>query len=183
VRFLFELGQLKRVARSGWWLAGIRDPESVADHSFRCAWIGYLLARREAGADPARVALMGLMNDLHESRINDLHKVGQAYLPYGEAETRAFRDLAAGFPEGRELTEMHLEFQRGETLDARLARDADRLECAFQAREYEAAGCAACRDWFTNTRDTLTTPAAKELYAALARADVHDWWRRLPRAT
>ena len=186
VRFLFELGQLKRVARSGWWMAGIRDPESVADHSFRCAWIGYLLARRAAqhggGVDPARVTLMCLLNDLHESRINDLHKVGQTYLPYGEAETRAFRDLASGFPEGRELTELHLEFQRGETLEAQLAKDADRLECAFQAREYEAAGCAACREWFVNTSNALKTTVAQDLFAALERADPDEWWRALHRA-
>ena len=36
-RYLFELGQLKRVKRSGWWVAGVDQPESVADHSFRCA--------------------------------------------------------------------------------------------------------------------------------------------------
>ncbi|MFH1143224.1 MAG: HD domain-containing protein [Candidatus Eisenbacteria bacterium] len=182
VRFLFELGQLKRVARSGWWMAGVRSPESVADHSFRCAWIGYLLAQRHGGADAARVTLMCLMNDLHEARINDLHKVGQAYLDYTAAETRAFRDLAAPLPEGAQLTELHLEFQRGETIDARLARDADRLECAFQAREYEAAGCPACRDWFENTRVSLATPVARELFEALARADVNEWWRGLPRA-
>ena len=30
-RYLFELGQLKRVRRSGWWVAGVDQPESVAD--------------------------------------------------------------------------------------------------------------------------------------------------------
>lgn len=181
VRFLFEVGQLKRVARSGWWMAGIRAPESVADHSFRCALLGYLLARREGSVDVARVTLMCLLNDLHEARINDLHKVGQAYLNYADAETKAFGDLVRPLPEGPDLMELHAEFQREESPEARLARDADRLECAFQAREYEAAGCSACRDWFENTRASLKTPVAQELFAALARADAHDWWRRLPR--
>ncbi len=35
-QFLFEVGYLKRVRRSGWWLLGNKTPESVAEHSFRC---------------------------------------------------------------------------------------------------------------------------------------------------
>jgi putative hydrolase of HD superfamily len=26
-KYLYEIGQLKRVKRSGWWMAGITDPE------------------------------------------------------------------------------------------------------------------------------------------------------------
>lgn len=180
VRFLFEVGHLKRVARSGWWMAGVRDPESVAEHSFRCAWIGYLLAQT-SGADVGRVVLMCLMNDLHEARINDAHKVAQTYLNYAQAETRALHDQVRPLPSGKQLAVLHDEFQLGETLEAQLARDADRLECAFQAREYMAEGHAACGDWFENTREQLTTEAGRAIFAALAAADPHDWVRQLPR--
>ena len=43
----------KRVKRSGWWVAGIDDPESVAEHSYRTALLGYILASLE-GADPTK---------------------------------------------------------------------------------------------------------------------------------
>ncbi len=181
VRFLFEVGHLKRVARSGWWLAGVRDPESVAEHSFRCAWIGYLLARRHGAADPAQVVLTCLLNDLHEARVNDLHKTGQAYVDYASAESRAFRDQVAPLPDGEELQRLHADFQSGATLESRLARDADRLECAFQAREYMDEGHPGCRDWFDNTRAALSTDVARELFAALAEVDPREWVRRLPR--
>jgi len=182
VRFLFEAGQLKRVARSGWWLAGIRAPESVAEHSFRCALIGHFLARRDGRADVARVTMMCLLNDLHEARINDLHKVGQAYIDFPAAESKAFADAVAPMAEGAELLALHEEYQRQETREARLAKDADRIECAFQAREYEAAGCAACRDWFENARGSLTTDAGRALFDALSKADANEWWRSAPRA-
>jgi len=181
VHLLFEIGHLKRVARSGWWMAGVRDPESVAEHSFRCAWIGYLLARRDPRCDPSRVVMMCLLNDLHEARINDLHKVGQGYIDFPAAETRAFRDLAATVPEGRELEALHLEFQAGETPDARLARDADRLECAFQAREYLYEGHPGCGPWFEHTRAALRTDLGRELFDALAEAEPDAWFRDLPR--
>ncbi len=77
--FWYEAGQLKRVKRSGWWLININDPENVAEHSQRSAIIGHTLAKLE-GADVSKVVLMCLYNDFHESRINDLHKVGQRYI-------------------------------------------------------------------------------------------------------
>ena len=83
--FLAEVGILKRVKRSGWWMAGIPQEESVAEHSFRCAAIGYVLAKMEK-ADVYKVLLMTLFNDLHEARINDSHKVAGKYLNVKEAE-------------------------------------------------------------------------------------------------
>jgi putative hydrolase of HD superfamily len=52
--FGYELGVLKRIRRSGWWHAGVRDPESVAEHSMRVAQIAALIAAEE-GADPELV--------------------------------------------------------------------------------------------------------------------------------
>ena len=50
-RFGYEVGQLKLVKRTGWWVAGVRDPESVAEHSYRVAVIAYRAG--DAGrADP-----------------------------------------------------------------------------------------------------------------------------------
>ena len=76
VEFILETGVLKRTPRSGWSLLGIDHAESVADHSFRCAVIGYLLARMEK-VSVHQVLLMTLFNDIHEARITDLHKMAQ----------------------------------------------------------------------------------------------------------
>lgn len=35
---------LKRAKRSGWWIAGVKGPETIAEHSFRGALIGSVLA-------------------------------------------------------------------------------------------------------------------------------------------
>ena len=72
-----EAGLLKRVQRSGWWVLGIKNAESVAEHSFRCAVVGYVLAHMEQ-ADAYKVLVMCLFGDMHEARITDLHKMASA---------------------------------------------------------------------------------------------------------
>ncbi len=43
--FLFEVGYLKKVSRSGWWLLGNKAPESVVERSFRWTILGYIVAK------------------------------------------------------------------------------------------------------------------------------------------
>src|SRR6266508_2806901 len=77
--FLYEMGLLKRYKRSGWLIAGVNNPESIAEHSFRTAVIGYLLAVME-GADPGKTATLCLFPDSQESRIGDVPSVGKGYV-------------------------------------------------------------------------------------------------------
>ena len=97
--FFAEAGLLKRVKRSGWWVAGIKDPESVADHCFRTAVIGHYMALVE-GVDPYKVVTMCLFNDIHEARINDLHKMGHYYIDFKQAEKKVFRTRLPGWING-----------------------------------------------------------------------------------
>ena len=77
--FLFEMGHLKQLPRSGWLLLGIPQPETVAEHSFRVGIAGILLAAME-GADVGRTAALCLLHDAHETRIGDVPSVGRAYI-------------------------------------------------------------------------------------------------------
>ena len=79
VDYLFEAGMLKRLPRTGWLNAGIKHPETVAEHSHRTALLGAVLAVME-GADPAKVALMGVLHDTQETRVGDIAYIGRRYL-------------------------------------------------------------------------------------------------------
>ncbi|MBU2102961.1 MAG: HD domain-containing protein, partial [Candidatus Omnitrophica bacterium] len=141
VDFILEAGLLKRVERSGWSVVGMKQKESVAEHSFRCAIIGYLLASLE-GADSSRVILMTLFGDMHEARITDLHKMAQRYIDVREAESAAFSGQISRLPEPMacELARMRREYTAQETKESIIARDADILECLIQAKEYYEFG-------------------------------------------
>lgn len=52
--FAFELGVLKRIRRAGWWHVGVRDPESVGEHSLRVAQLASPGAVADPPPSPAR---------------------------------------------------------------------------------------------------------------------------------
>jgi len=175
-RYLYELGQLKRVRRSGWWLAGIRSPESVADHTFRSAAIAYLLALLE-GANPERAAVLALFHDSAETRINDLHRLGKRYLDWTAAEGQAHRDQTSALPPGvrDRLVELFTEYTGGNTPESRIARDADRLECLIQAREYREEGYRTTDEWIESSRGELRTDSARRLAAECLKLSPGTW--------
>src|SRR5215470_3622682 len=76
--FLFELGHLKRVARAGWLLLGISQPETVAGHCFRAGAVGIALAALE-GADAGRTVALCILHDSHQTRTGDIPPVGRTY--------------------------------------------------------------------------------------------------------
>lgn len=54
--FMVEVDKLKRVKRTGWVNSGIKDPESVADHSFSMAILAYMIAKtRKLDAEKAMI--------------------------------------------------------------------------------------------------------------------------------
>jgi len=179
VEWILETGLLKRTPRSGWSLPGVGNAESVADHSFRCAAIGYVLAHME-GVDVYRTLLMTLFNDIHETRITDLHKMAQHYVNTEAAEDRSFSDLVGGLPDGvrDELSAARREYKAQESKESIVARDADILECLVQAKEYTEQGHTGAA-LFMKSAGHLETEGARKLWAILERTDINEWWARI----
>jgi putative hydrolases of HD superfamily len=179
-KYLYEIGQLKLVKRSGWWLAGITDPESVAEHSFRTAHIGFILAIME-GADPGETVMMCLFHDIHESRMTDLHKVSQAYLDKKDAESRITEDQAGFLTEqaGGRMAELIRKMERNDTLEAALAHDADALECLIQACEYRSRGYQDVQDWIDSSLNKLKSQTAHEIARDCLDNPPSSWWQNL----
>lgn len=178
--FISEAGMLKQTRRSGWSVLGIKDAESVAEHSFRCAVIGYLLAYMEK-VSAYKVLMMTLFNDMHESRITDLHKMAQRYLDALQIESKAFSEQVRSLPEGmkKELSGSRSEYIRQKTRESIIARDADILECLIQAKEYQGQGFKEAAKFMKNAPLHLKTRAAKNIWRLVKKSDLNDWWARL----
>jgi putative hydrolase of HD superfamily len=185
VNFIFELGQLKRQAHTGWWKIGIKHPVTVAEHVFRSAQIGYILAFMEGDADPDKVVRILIIHDNAETRIGDQDKVGARYFKKNDAEARAFLEQADFMPEpirDRMLADFE-EFENRSTKESIVAKDAEWLEVAFQAKEYVDMGHKAAQDWIDNVALAVETESAKKIISEMKNVEFTDWYAGLKRMT
>ncbi|MDD5005299.1 MAG: HD domain-containing protein [Candidatus Omnitrophica bacterium] len=178
--FICEAGILKRIKRSGWWVLGIKDAESVAEHSFRCAVIGYAISKMER-ISPYKVLMMCLFGDIHEARINDLHKMAQRYVDFDKAEDKAFGEQIKSLPKAikGELTYLYKEYKMQKTKEGIVARDADILECLIQAREYQEHGFKLASKFMKKAPQCLKTKSARRLWQLAKATELSAWWEKL----
>ena len=180
VKYLYEIGQLKKVRRTGWWIVGITNPESVAEHSFRTAMIGLILAHLER-VDVTTVMAMCLVHDMPETRINDLHWIAQRYINMGQASNVVFNEQASQLPTDLNnwFLSLFSQFELQSTPEAIIAGDADKLELVLQAREYETQGHKYVEDWINNMKTAVITNSAKQLLEEILNTEPREWWAKL----
>ena len=171
--FFFEIGMLKKTPRSGFQFLG-SGAESVAEHSYRTAMVGYALARMIPEADSAKVVLMCLFHDVPEARMGDLNYVNKKYV--SADEERAVRDLAQTIPFGDEYQATLTEFADTQSIEARLAHDADQLEMILSLKEYKDLGNRYADEWYSIARKRLRTELAQELATTVWDTDSSMWW-------
>ncbi|WP_406097710.1 HD domain-containing protein [Kitasatospora purpeofusca] len=113
-------------------MAGVRDPESVAEHSWRTSLLASIAARLE-GADPARAAFLATWHDVAETR-----RPGPVTSTTSGRSTRPTpirrRSLRTKWPACRSpwastVRNLIAEYEDKESPEAVCARDADKLGC------------------------------------------------------
>ncbi|MEU4801567.1 HD domain-containing protein [Actinosynnema sp. NPDC023587] len=176
--FGYELGVLKRTRRTGWTHAGVRDPESVAEHTMRVAQLAALIAAEEGG-DPARASHLALWHDTQETRTGDLpHTIG-GYVDKPDPR-RITADQTAELPDrSREVVRAAVdEYESGETVEARCARDADKLEMLLQAVEYRDIGVQRVDGWIDSALRGIRTGTARKIAQAAVTLSPLAWRNR-----
>jgi putative hydrolase of HD superfamily len=141
LQFLRETGKLKLQRRKGWTQRGVPSAESISDHCWRTALIA-LLAAKQLKADAGKAVSMALLHDVPEARAGDIPFLsewkGKARPGHRQKlEAKAARGLFGLLPAGRKYEKLWKEFEHGKSIEAKIARDADQLEMALQALEYE----------------------------------------------
>jgi putative hydrolase of HD superfamily len=170
--FLFEVGMLRRTPRTGYQFLG-SGAENVAEHSFRTAIIGWILAGR-AGADASRTALMCLFHDLHEARTGDFNYVNKIYNT-ADADL-ALKHATAGTGLTAELKDMRGEIEAAESLEARLAQDADQIDLILNLKEEWELGNRKAEVWLDCALKRLRTEEGRSLARMIRATDPTDWW-------
>ncbi|MCP4668473.1 MAG: HD domain-containing protein [Deltaproteobacteria bacterium] len=171
--FLFEVGMLKKTLRTGFQFLGT-GRESVADHSFRTAVIGYVLASEEPDADRGKVALMCLFHDLPEARTGDQNYVNKRYVT--SDEDKALGDQVRDLRFGREITALIKEYNASATLEALLSKDADQLDLILELKGQLDLGNSNAKEWLFYAVKRIQTENAKKLAQEILSTHSTDWW-------
>ena len=175
VNFLFEAGMLARTPRSFASFLGSGD-QSVAEHINRVSYIGYVLATMDKRADISKVLKMCLFHDIAEARVSDLNYVHQKYTEKKEEE--AVKDLTETLPFGKDMRELIEEYERRESREACLVKDADNLEFLLSLKEQVDTGNERARTWMPPLMKRFITQEAKELAKVIMKTDSDKWWFR-----
>jgi putative hydrolases of HD superfamily len=175
ISFLDELSRLKAVPRMGWLLRGVRDVESVADHSFGVAWVAMLLAdrARQNGLEPniEKVLRMALLHDLTETRTGDLPATIKRYFDKAalhQADERIAKEMLAKLGAiGEEYLQLWREYEARVSLEARIVKAADKLDLLLQALEYEKGGACNLLEFWENSETDFSALDIDELVTDL----------------
>lgn len=90
----------------------------------------------------------------------------------------------AGVPDAESVAEHSFrasvvaEYEAGHTPEARCARDADKLECLLQAREYADQGHQNLQPWIDSSLASLRAATAREIAAEALTQNSLDWLTR-----
>lgn len=173
VDLLFEVGILSKTPRSGFHFLG-SGQQSVAEHTCRTVYIGYVLAVLDNKADSAKVMKMCLLHDLHEARTSDLNYVHQKYAKVDDE--RATKDLTDTLGFGSGMKQVIKEYEEGKTKEAKISKDADRLEWIISLKEQVDIGNARAKTWLPSAIKRVKTSSAKKLARRIVKTNSDHWW-------
>jgi len=149
---ILKFGQLKRIPRIGWLVRGVckAEVESVAEHVSRTVFTAMILADQTAKMQKVNIPLtlrMAILHDLPEAALKDLDREAWRHLSPDnklkhKAERAVLSEFLQGIPEDlRKLYQKIWRKYRGRSsVETQIVEAADKLEMAFQAYEYMAAG-------------------------------------------
>jgi putative hydrolases of HD superfamily len=132
-----ELSYLTRIRRTGWILAGVSDPETIADHCYETAIFAYFLSKQiDEKVDMGKILTMALFHEVGEVRLGDFPRRAKKYVKKfkKDAEKAIMNDVLGDIE--KDLFPILHEFEECKTVEAKLVEAAEELQIIFKALVY-----------------------------------------------
>lgn len=165
IEFFCEVGKLKEIPRRGWVIRDIKNPESIAEHTFRVALMAWMLGQsKESKLNIEKLIKMALIHDLCEVYAGDTtpydsilpknkkerKKMMETWPRFSkeereklskdkfEKEKKALMKIISKLPNNlkKEIESLWLDYEKGLSPEGRFFRQTDRIESFLQAAEY-----------------------------------------------
>lgn len=176
IDFLYEIGTLRFANRT--WNQFLNPlAQNLTEHTLRVIWIALVLAKHEGVEDTAKVIKMAICHDVSESRSVDVNYLSRQYADRYEEE--AMHDTLEGTSLREEFLPIWEEYEKKDSIEAKVVKDADYLDVELELKELEAMGnnlgkvLSGTREIIAETK--LYTATAKKIWYEIQNSDPHNW--------
>lgn len=175
LQFLYEIGTL-RFTRRQWSRFLNADFANLAEHHLRVMWLAITIAKYEK-ADIDKVLKMALVHDIAESRTGDVDYLSRQYVIRNEE--LGLKDMLKSTALEKEFLKLYEEYEKRESLEAKVAKDADTLDVDLELNEQESRGFKLKYAWKGQRahvgKTQLYTKTAKKFWDAIQKSDPNEW--------
>jgi len=199
IDFFHKIGKLKKMPRRGWVLIGVKNPGTVAAHTFRTAIMTWVLGEKKK-LNTGRAIKMALVHDLCElyagdttpydynsilpkdkkkwpelfdtwTRFSKSKKI-KFFLEKDKRERASLMKLTSGLPPKlkKEILDLWYDYKNGSTKEGRFTRQINRLETLLQALEYgRETKRRPFKSWWIGSEEQVDDPLLVEFMSGLAK--------------
>ncbi|MEI6345947.1 MAG: HD domain-containing protein [bacterium] len=180
---LYEIGSFRHVQRT-WKRFHNSDFANASEHTFRVMWTALLLAKHErkmGGAakavDEEKILKIAMAHDLAESRTGDVDYISRQYTQRDE-EKGAY-DMFNGTVFAAEVLPLLAEYEKRESMEAKIVKDADTLDVELELMEEHSRGNKVAERLMSLRKvavfEKLFTESACQFWNKIHQTDPHDW--------
>lgn len=171
LQFFKEVGKSKRLLRSGWVREKIKDPESVAEHSFRVSVFAMVMSDKlNPNLDKNKLIKMALLHDLAEVITGDTVTDRWDLIDVKKRNEResieenGIKEIFDKIDREDEFVSIFHEMISRLTPEAKAFFQLDKLEMAFQAFEYEEEQGKNLEEFFVTASLYIKEPLLKKIF-------------------
>lgn len=172
LEFFKTVGLSKRLLRTGWLKIGkIKDPESIAEHSFRCGVLAMVLSDKLwVNLDKDKLIKMSLLHDLGELVTGDIITERGGILDINKRdekekeEEKGIKEIFDKTGVGDGYADIFEELLERVTPEAKVFWEFDKLEMALQALEYEKEQGKNLDEFFETASVHIKEPILQEIF-------------------
>lgn len=168
--FFNVIEDLKHSERQGWKDKDVERPrDTIASHSLGASLLGWVMAEKE-DLDSDKIVKMLVMHDLIMGYVEDYTPEDEEFDSKKDMEREAFDKLVEVVPEEirEDFTSLFQELQNQETGDARLAKEADKMDTLLQARSYsQDSDKKFLQEFVESYRDYFSSETGKSMLGEL----------------
>ncbi len=175
--FFKTVGKSKRLLRSGPVREGIRDPESVAEHSFRTGVIAMVLSDKfDYNLDKDKLVKMALIHDIGEIVTGDIVVQRGEILDLKLRDEKEIQERAGikqifnKILEGDVYSEIFEEMIERKSPEAKIFWQFDKLEMAFTTLEYEEEQGRRLEEFFLDANTHMKEPLLREILEEIMKS-------------